>query len=362
MIHVTRPFLPNIKDFFAKIESIWTSKHLTNDGPLHKELEKNLCSYLKIQDLCLVNNCTNGLLMCMNEFEPNSEIITTPFSFIATTSSIIWSKFIPVFCDINKDFLFIDINKIENLITKKTKAILATHVFGNTGNIEKLEKLCKRNNLKLIFDAAHSFGVKYKKKSILEYGDLSVVSFHATKLYHTIEGGAIYAKNHEIIKKLKIVKNFGYENHEIKELGINSKLSEFNCAMGLCNLVHIKQIIDYRKKICKLYDNELSVLFDNKKIKKPTLNKNIDWNYSYYPIIFNKESCLIKVMEIMKSHNIFPRRYFYPSLNTVKFLKSKKMKISEDISTKILCLPLYNDITKNSVKTISKILLNYFKN
>ena len=203
MVNVVKPYLPDLKEYVKQLDLIWEHNHLTNNGPLHKKLEKKLASNLGVNDLCLINNCTSGLLISMNDIEPNSEIITTPFSFIATTSSILWSKLQPIFCDIDEDFLFIDTKKVEKLITPRTKAILATHVFGNTGNLEELVLICKKHNIKLIFDAAHAFKVKYKEKSILNYGDISILSFHATKFYHTIEGGAIYSKKNSLMKKFK---------------------------------------------------------------------------------------------------------------------------------------------------------------
>ena len=360
MIYVTKPYLPDIDKFYEKIKQIWESNHLTNDGPLNKVLEKKLANYLDIEDLCLINNCTNGLLMGLNEFESDDEIITTPFSFVATTSSIVWSKLKPVFCDIDKDFLFIDVDLVRRLITPKTKAILTTHVFGNTGNIDELEAICKEKNIRLIFDAAHAFGVKYKGKSILKYGDMSVLSFHATKLYHTIEGGAIYCNDKIFMKKMKAVKNFGYENYEIKELGINSKMSEFHSAMGLCNLEEIDSILLNRKKSCEMYDESLACLFDKGHISKPVINPNIEWNYSYYSILFNNESELLAAMEAMKSVNIFPRRYFYPSLNNIGYANGEIMEVSENVSKRIICLPLYYNLGEENTKMISDILLRSF--
>ena len=353
MINVNKPYLPNIEKYINKIKTIWTTNHLTNYGPLHKELEEKICKYLNIKDVCLINSCSNGLLMCLNEFDAGDEIITTPFSFIATTSSIVWSKLKPVFCDIDPEYLFIDTNKIKSLITPRTKAVLTTHVYGNTGNLEELETICKENNIKLIFDAAHAFGVKYKEKSILEYGDMSILSFHATKVYHTIEGGAIYVKDETKMAEMRTKGNFGYKNYQIELLGINSKMSEFNAAMGLCSLDEIDDIINDRKQSCEYYDKLLYNSYKINYIRKPTKNVNIKENYSYYPIIFNNENDLLICVEKLNSKNIFPRRYFYPSLNTVSYLQKIEMPISESISKRILCLPLYMGISKVDIETIT---------
>lgn len=361
MINITKPYLPDLDEYVKQLNLIWGNNYLTNNGPLHKNLEKKLTLSLGINDLCLINNCTSGLLISINDIEPCSEIITTPFSFIATTSSILWSKLQPVFCDIDEDYLFIDTKKVENLITSKTKAILATHVFGNSGNIEELCLICKKHNIRLIFDAAHAFAVNYKKKSILKYGDISILSFHATKFYHTIEGGAIYSKNASLMKKFKSIRNFGLNNHEITDVGINAKMSEFCCAMGLCVMKNIDAILSNAKYLYNLYNHMLLPLFKSGKLKQFTVNPNIEWNYSYYPIIFNKESELLKCSESLKNINIFPRRYFYPSLNTLKFFKNKcKMKVSESISKRILCLPFYYGLEESTIKTITTQIIKSF--
>lgn len=352
MINVNKPFIPEYEDYINKIKTIWDNNHLTNYGPLEKQLSKNLSNYLEVEDLCLLNNCTNGLLTCLNEFDSNDEIITTPFSFIATTSSIIWSKLQPVFCDIDPEYLFIDIAKIEEKITNKTKAVLATHIYGNSGDLEFLEELCKNKDIKLIFDAAHAFGVKYDGKSILKYGDYSVLSFHSTKVYHTIEGGAIYAKNKDDLEKMKLKTNFGFKNFQINEIGINSKMSEFNAAMGLCCLENIDSIIENRKKICLFYDSIIN--FQN--IKKIKINEKLSWNYSYYPIILENEAKVLDVMQKMNAKDIIPRRYFYPSLNLIKFTNDCTMPVSEDISKRILCLPLYYGLSESEIEKIASCI------
>jgi dTDP-4-amino-4,6-dideoxygalactose transaminase len=352
MINVNKPYLPVFDNYVEKIKTIWHTNHLTNYGKLEKELESKLSEYLELPEICLLNNCTNGLLTSLSSFNSEDEIITTPFSFVATTSSIIWSKLKPVFCDIDSEYFFINPQLIEEKITNKTKAVLATHIYGNTGDIECLEKICKKNNLILIFDAAHAFGVKYKNKSILEYGDVSVLSFHATKTYHTIEGGAIYAKDKKTLDSLRLKTNFGFKNYQINEIGINSKMSEFNAAMGLCCLEEINKIFQERKDICEAYD----FLLKNNKTKKIKINKDIEWNYSYYPILFNSEQDLLNTIDSMNKNQIFPRRYFYPSLNSLHFVEKINMNISDNISKRILCLPLYCGLQLEEIEKIAKII------
>lgn len=265
-----------------------------------------------------------------------------------------------MFIDINPDTLNINVNKIESTINKNTQAILATHVFGNPCNIEKIEKIAKKYNLKIIYDAAHAFGVKYKNKSLVSYGDISVLSFHATKIFHTVEGGAIVTNNNELAQKICYMRNFGHKGQEnFFWLGINGKNSEFHAAMGLCVLPKINKIIKSRKKISELYDKLL--IDKNLNIKKPQINPKTFYNYSYYPIILPSEKNLLKIKSALNKQNIFPRRYFYPSLNKLNYVKYKQMKISENISKRILCLPLYKGLENKTILQISGIIINTLK-
>lgn len=352
MIFVTKPFLPPKEDYDKYIEFIYDSSHLTNFGKLHNQLETKLKEYLNISDLALLNNCTDGLLIAIKSLNLKGEIITTPFSFVATTSSIVWNNCKPIFCDIDENTLFPNLDLIEKLITKKTTAILFTHIFGNTGDLDRLIDIAKKNKLKIIFDAAHAFGVTYKNKSILDYGDISVVSLHSTKLYHTIEGGLITAKDKSLLDKIKIMRNFGISNNEIVDLGINAKMSEFNSAMGLCNLNHIDDILISRKNIYNHYLNNIK----NKDIRFIEINKDIEQNYSYCPIIFKNEEKLLKCVEKLNEEKIYPRRYFYPSLNTLGYVKKSKCKVSEKIAKTILCLPSYYDLSIEDLDKIIKII------
>lgn len=359
MIEVNKPYLPKKKDYEQIIDMIWKSNILTNNGPLHQKLENDLSLYLDVDNLVLINNCTNGLLMSLNEFPASSEIITTPFSFVATTSAILWSKLKPVFCDIDEENYFIDVKKIEKLINKKTKAVLATHIYGNTGDLETLEAICKGNKIKLIFDAAHAFDVKYKNRSILDFGDMSILSFHATKVFNTVEGGAIKYNNKLDYDKGLSQKNFGFSNYQIENIGINSKMSEFHAAMGLCLLPKIKEIIQNRKRIYEVYLENLKPLIKDK-INTINLNTNIEWNYSYFPITLKKRNIIDKLICFLKEEGINTRKYFYPSLNTIKFIKGSEMKCSEQIAENVLCLPLFYGLSLDSAKNISNLIIKFF--
>lgn len=360
MINITKTYLPPIEKYNKYLKKIWDSCHLTNDGPLVKELEDKLKKRFKVKHVYFTTNGTTALQIAIKSFGLKKEIITTPFSYVATTSSIVWENCKPVFVDIDPETLNVDPLKIEKAINKNTEAILVTHVFGNPCNIEKINKIAKKYKLKIIYDAAHAFDVEYKGKPLVNFGDISIVSFHATKIFHTVEGGAIITNNKDLAKKVLYLKNFGHKGQEDFEcIGINGKNSEFHAAMGLCVLPKIKQIIKARKKLSEMYDQIFSKY--DKKIKKQKISKNTKYNYHYYPIILQDEKTLIKIKNKLNNENIFPRRYFYPSLDTLNYVKTSPMIIARDISKRILCLPLYSDLSKKDVKRISKIIINIIK-
>ena len=351
-INVTKTFLPDKQKFLRYIDQIWDSSVLTNQGPLLNEFEKRLKNFLNIENIQFLTNGTLPLQIAIRALEIDGEIITTPFSYVATLSSILWEKCHPVFADIESDNFTIDANKIESLITPKTKAILAVHCFGFPCDINKIESIAKKHNLKVIYDGAHAFGCEYLGKSLLSYGDISTCSFHATKLFHTIEGGAIIVNDDEINKKVDLIKRFGhiYDDHFM--LGINAKASEFQSAMGLCNLDDINEIILNRKKSYEIYLNEIRNDFFI-----PKINKDLKYNYGYFPILFKNESQLKNLILELNKNDIFPRRYFYPSLNNLPYLKEKQScSISEDISSRILCLPLYFNLNPQNITEICKII------
>jgi len=351
-INVTKSFLPNKKEYFSYLEKIWATGWLTNNGQLTQELEKRLKKFLGVKYLFLVNNGTIALQIAIKSLEKDErdEIITTPFSYVATTSSIVWEGYKPVFADIDQDSLMIDPKEIERKITKKTRAILATHIFGYSANVKNIEKIAKKNNIEVIYDVAHTFGSKYKEKSLVSYGDISIISFHATKVFHTVEGGAIITNDKKLAHKIEYMRNFGHNGqYEYWGIGINGKISEFHSAMGLVNLNYIKKIISQRKKFSKLYDK---LLANKSFISKILFDKNCKTNYSYYPIIFDSEKKLLEVIERLNKKNIYPRRYFYPSLSELPYIKNQKMPISENIACRIVCLPLFHDISNEEIKSI----------
>lgn len=360
MIPVTKPFLPPQSEYLEYLDNIWKRQWLTNMGPLASQLEMELKEHLKVNHLLFVTNGTVALQMAIKALEITGEIITTPFSFIATTSSIVWEGCTPVFVDIDSKSLNIDPEKIETAITDKTRAILATHVYGNPCDVLAIEKIAKKHNLKVIYDAAHAFGVEINGKSIFEYGDISTCSLHATKLYHSIEGGLLITTDAEILKKLASIRNFGISGFDtFSDLGINGKNSEFHAAMGLLNLKYISDIHNKRKKLADLYNEKLAGL----KAFRPFWHTQSEENYCYYPIVLESEELLLKLKTEMDKQEIFTRRYFYPSLaSALPYLPKLELPITEDISKRVLCLPLFYDLTFEEVDLIARIMLRIQNN
>ncbi len=353
MIPVTKSFLPDIDIYKEKLNRIWENQWLTNRGELVIELEDKLKKYLDIQNIIITNNGTIPLQIALKLLGNNGEVITTPFSYVATTAAIIWEHCKPVFVDIDPLHLTIDENKIEAAITDKTTAILATHVFGNPCNIQAIEAIAKRRNLKVIYDAAHCFGVIYNGLSIFEYGDISTCSFHATKLFHTGEGGAMFSNQGDLQHKMFYSHNFGHNGPlDFYGLGVNGKISELQAAMGLSVFESIDYIILERKKIVEYYNANL----DFSKVSTIKIRENTVWNYSYYPITFESEEILLQKQEELNSQQIFPRRYFFPSLNTIGYCKGDKMAISESIASRIFCLPLYVGLKVDELEKICNII------
>ena len=353
MINVTKTFFPPINEFNEQIQRVWDNQWLTNRGALVIELEEKLKRYLSVDNIIIMNNGTIPLQISLKVLGNQGEIITTPFSYVATSSAIIWENCKPVFVDIHPDYLTIDESKIEQSITDKTTAILATHVFGNPCEVDIIESIARKHNLKVIYDAAHCFGVNYNNKSVFEYGDISTCSFHATKLFHTAEGGAIFCKDLILQQKLFYSHNFGHNGPlDFFGLGINGKISELQAAMGLSVLPYIDNIISDRKMIVEFYLNNLNLI----KLKFLKIRENTNWNYSYFPIIFESETILLKTQKILNDNDIFPRRYFYPSLNKINYINAQEMPISESIASRILCLPLYFGLIERDLKIIVKLI------
>jgi len=354
MIPVTKPFLPKAKEYDDYLHSIWERQWLTNNGPLVNEFELKLKNYLGLEHLLYVSNGTVALQIAIKALELKGEIITTPFSFVATTSSIVWEGCKPVFTDIDSETFNIDPEKIEAAITPKTSAILATHVYGNPCDIDAIQSVADKHGLKVIFDAAHCFGTMYKGKSVFDYGDISTTSFHATKLFHSIEGGAVFTRKPELLKKMAFMRNFGHNGQEdYSELGINGKNSEFHAAMGLCNLKYIDEILKKRKSLSLYYLQKLTGL----NASFPKHNADFRSNYAYFPVLFDTKELMLKCLSDLETEKIYCRRYFYPSLSTLPYVQKTSLPVCESIVERIICLPLYHTLTFSDLDLITRIIL-----
>jgi dTDP-4-amino-4,6-dideoxygalactose transaminase len=354
MINVTKSYLPDINQYNKYIEQIWESCWLTNNGPLLLELEKELKDHLNVKHLFFCTNGTIAIQIAIKALNLNKEVITTPFSYVATTNSILWENCKPVFVDINNKDFNIDAGKIEDAITANTQAILATHVYGNPCDVEAIKAIAVKNGLQIIYDGAHAFDCLFKDQQVLSFGDISTCSFHATKLFHTIEGGCIITDNDELARKILLYRQFGHEGDDYFSIGINGKNSEFHAAMGLCVLPQIQYIKNARKEISEQYNEQLK----NTGLTKPVPLEGSLYNYGYYPVVFKNETSLLAVKNSLHNNGINTRRYFYPSLNTLPFLQGSSCPVSEDISSRILCLPLYDSLALEDVKKICSIIEN----
>lgn len=355
MIPVTKPFMPPREEYELYLNDIWQRQWLTNNGPLLNELELKLKRYLDVKHLVFLANGTIALQLAIRALDLKGEIITTPFSFIATTSSVVWEGCKPVFTDIDPHTLNIDPAKIEEAITDQTSAILATHVYGNPCDIDAIQRIADKHKLKVIYDAAHAFGVHYKGRSVFEYGDISICSLHATKLYHSVEGGLLITKEPDLLKRVAHMRNFGFDGPErFVEVGINGKNSEFHAAMGLVNLKYIDQIIARRRELSMYYDKVLTRL----RAVKPGWHPDATNNYGYYPVVFEEEELMIECLRRLNGSNIYPRRYFFPSLaRALPYLKPRSMPVTDDKASKVLCLPLYYDLSREEIDMICRLLL-----
>lgn len=355
MIPVTKPFLPPKEEFLSLIDGIYDRNWLTNSGPLVNRIEVELPKHLGYSGhFHYVNNGTIALQIAIKALALKGEIITTPYSYVATTSSIAWEGCTPVFVDVDAETCNIDPLKIEAAITEKTSAIMATHVYGNPCDVEAIGRIAKKHNLKVIYDAAHCFGTTYNGKSIFEFGDISTLSCHATKLFHTVEGGGMFAADNEIAHRISYMRNFGHNGQEeFWGLGINGKNSEFHAAMGIANLNYVDEILTKRRAQWQFYHEQLSG-----KYKTLALLDEKGYNYSYFPIFFNSEKELLEKKKLLEANQIFCRRYFYPSLNILSYVTNNNLfEIAEKLSKTVLVLPLYHDLNKENQLLIIKNLL-----
>ena len=358
-IFVTKSSMPPFEEYIELIKPLWDTHRLTNMGQYHMELEEKLSEYLNIENISLTVNGHMALELAIQSmnFSKGSEIITTPFTFVSTTHAIIRNGYVPVFCDVKDDFT-IDEEQIEELITEKTVAIIPVHVYGNICNVEKIAEIAYKYDLKVIYDAAHAFGEKVNGKSVASFGDISVFSFHATKVFNTIEGGAVCSKSKEIYEKIYNLKNFGIRSEEVVvSVGANAKMNEFAAAMGLCNLKHLSEMLEKRKHIVEYYIELLS------KVSKVTLNKynpEVESNYAYFPALFETEEKRDLVYEELKNNGVHARKYFYPLTSDEVCFKNKYKNIplnnARNFSKRVLVLPLYPELSDKEIKKIVSIV------
>lgn len=338
MIPVTKVYLPDKSKYHDYVDRIYTSGWLTNNGVLLQELENRLAKYLGVKHLICVANGSLALQLAYKALGLKDEVITTPFSFVATSSTLVWEGLTPVFVDINPDTFNIDHTQIEQQINANTTAIVPVHVFGNPCEVEAIQLIADKHNLKVIYDAAHAFGTQYKGRSVLNYGDISTMSFHATKLFHTIEGGAVVTNDDTLAKKIRLMINFGISSPvTIESIGINAKMNEFEAAMGLCVLDELEDIKRQRKSIWERYVRGLA-----ESVQLQQWHEDSQNNHAYAPVVFESEQHMLAVQARLNEHDITPRRYFYPSLDALACPQSKQIcKNSRDVAGRILCLPAY---------------------
>jgi dTDP-4-amino-4,6-dideoxygalactose transaminase len=365
-ILVTRSSMPSMDEYIEEIKSIWESHWMTNMGEKHKFLENELRNYLGVKEVSLFSNGHMALELAIQAFNLKGEVITTPFTFASTTHAIVRNGLTPVFCDINPIDYTIDVEKIEDLITDKTSAIIPVHVYGNICDVKKIEKIAKKYNLRVIYDAAHTFGVKYKGKGMGTFGDASVFSFHATKVFNTIEGGAVCFDNQELGLQLYRLKNFGIRSEEIVDsVGANAKMNEFQAAMGICNLRHVNEEIEKRKKVVERYRSNLIGI---KGLQIHNSQEDVEENYAYFPVIFDEKVFGVtrnEVYDILKQHDIFTRKYFYPLTNTFDCFHGmydvNDTPTALRISKRVLTLPLYADLAFEDIDRICNIITGLHK-
>lgn len=352
-INVTKAYLPPLAEYEAYLQGIWERGWLTNNGPLVQELEAKLSATLDGTHVQFTGNGTIALQVAIKALGLTGEIITTPFSYVATTTAILWENCTPVFVDIEDHTFCIDAAKIEAAITPQTTGILATHVYGYPCDVLAIEQIAQRHGLKVIYDGAHAFGVRLHGRSLLSYGDLTTCSFHATKLFHTVEGGAIVMKEETLARQIWLYKSFGHIGDDYFTLGVNGKNSEFHAAMGLCNLPRVVDFIAQRQALATIYRAELAEL----PLQFPApIEETLEYNYAYFPILFESEAKLLQVKDALAGQDINTRRYFFPSLNQLPYHTGAACPVSEDVSRRVLCLPFYQQLEPEQVVRISQFI------
>lgn len=361
-IPVTQPFLPELDDFIPYLQKIWDNKWLTNNGPFHQELEKQLCEYLGVKYVSLFTNATIALVTALQTLKISGEVITTPYSFVATSHSLIWNNLKPVFVDIEKESFNIDPAKIEAAITPNTTAIMPVHCYGNPCDVERIQKIADDYGLKVIYDAAHAFDIAYKGESLLNHGDLSILSFHATKVFNTFEGGAIICRDEKTKLRIDRLKNFGFSDEvTVTAPGINGKMSEINAAFGLLQLKHVKEAIQKRQLIDLYYRDELKNI---QGLIVPEFSIDSSRNYSYFPVLITEKFAISRdeLYSVLKSNRILSRRYFYPLISNMSIYRGlasssqENLKVANSLSEQVLCLPIYSELTIKECQEIISVI------
>lgn len=353
MINVTKTYLPPLEEYITYLQRIWEGGQITNNGPLLKELEQQLKEYLGVKHLFLTANGTLGLQIALKALGITGKVVTTPFSYVATTGALLWEHCTPVFADINPNDFCLDPDQIEASIDAETQAILAVHVYGYACDVAALEQIARRHDLKIIYDAAHAFGSRLADRSLASYGDISVLSFHATKLFHTVEGGAIITDDDQLAAQIRLCRAFGHIGDDYFGLGINAKNSEFHAAMGLCLLPRVDELIAMRRSLSARYDELLGEL----PLQRPqAMLAGLQYNHAYYPVIFPSEESLLTAKADLEERGIVPRRYFHPALNCLPYRPDKSCPIAESIAARVLCLPLSHEVDGNIQSVIASVL------
>jgi len=353
LIQVTKPYLPPMEEYLDVAQGIWDRCWLTNDGPLLKEYELRLKDFLALEGLVGVSSGTMAIQLAIKALGLSGEIVTTPFSYVASTSAITWQGCEAVHADIDPLSLNIDPERIEEAITERTTGILATHCFGNPADIAAISEVAERHDLKVIYDAAHCFGSTYKGESVLNYGDVSAISLHATKVVHCVEGGLVVTRSEPLLRKLSLLRNFGHDGPEkFTGEGINGKVSEFHAAMGLCVLTHAPELLESRRRQAETYDDLLSEV----RHAVPPAGNHTEPNRSYYPVIFESERATLEIKAQLETNGVGTRRYFYPSLSSLDYVTNRRTPVADEVCRRILCLPMYHGLRRKDQVFIARAI------
>jgi dTDP-4-amino-4,6-dideoxygalactose transaminase len=354
VIDITRPYLPSREEFDRLVDELWSRNWLTNNGPFVNRLELELKQYLGIEHLLCLANGTLALQLAVKALGLRGEVITTPFSYVATTAALVWEGLRPRYVDIDSATMNLDPNRVEEAINEHTAAILAVHVYGNPCDVDALRDIAGRHGIRVVYDAAHAFAVRLNGDSVLRHGDVSCLSFHATKLFHTVEGGAVTTNDPETLKRMAYMRNFGHDGpFRFNGVGINAKLSELHAAMGLCNLRHMDEVLARRRELCSHYDHWLVP----QGLLRPSVRPDCEWNYAYYAVLFPSEKAVEAAVQQLEANGIHPRRYFFPVLSALDYVERSSTPVAEDVASRVLCLPLMHSLTTSEIDFVCRIII-----